>query len=112
MVHRERDVLEKAVRVVPEQAGKADDLVERRSKSGTAGPIRSSPTKMLRLELLNVKADLERELEGLRPQLFEVRPRRSLGLGARDHARPLGAPRVGAARGTGGPTDADYWEQQ
>ena len=40
--------------------------------------------KMLRLELLNVKADLERELEDFRPQLFEV--------------RPLGAPGTGAAR--------------
>jgi hypothetical protein len=37
------------------------------------------PPKMLRLELLNVNADLPRA-RGLRPQVFEVRPRRSLSL--------------------------------
>jgi hypothetical protein len=55
------------------------------------------PPKMLRLELLNVNADLPRA-RGLRPQVFEVRPRRSLGLGARDNVRSLGAPGTGAAR--------------
>jgi hypothetical protein len=57
--------------------------------------------KMLRLELLKVKA-LERELEGLRPRLLKVRPRRALGLGARRLPRSLGAPGARAARRAGG----------
>jgi hypothetical protein len=36
---------------------------------------------MLRLELLNVKTDLERELEKLSLKLLQVRPRRPVGSG-------------------------------
>ena len=64
MARRERDVLENAVRVVAEQAAKADALVDEAIEVGHG---RSDPlvthAKMLRLELLKVKADLERELE-------------------------------------------------
>lgn len=63
MVKRERNVLERAVRAVSEQATKADALVDEASPRGSMGHILSpSKAKMLRLELLNVKADLEREL--------------------------------------------------
>jgi hypothetical protein len=64
MAHREREILEHAVRTVAEQAAKADDLV---AEAIAVGHGRSDPlvvhAKMLRLELLKVKADLERELE-------------------------------------------------
>jgi hypothetical protein len=64
MARRERDILEHAVRSVGEQAAKADDLVD---EAIGVGHGRSDPlvthAKMLRLELLKVKADLERELE-------------------------------------------------
>jgi hypothetical protein len=64
MARRERDILERAVHVVAEQAAKADDLVD---EAMDVGHGRSDPlvvhAKMLRLELLKVKADLERELE-------------------------------------------------
>jgi hypothetical protein len=60
---RERDVLEHAVEVVAEQAAKADALVDESLAAGLGGshPV-TVQAKMLRLELLNVKADLEREL--------------------------------------------------
>jgi hypothetical protein len=64
MASREREILERAVHTVAEQAAKADDLVE---EAIGVGHGRSDPlvthAKMLRLELLKVKADLERELE-------------------------------------------------
>jgi class 3 adenylate cyclase len=60
---RERHILERAVRAVAEQAAKADDFVD---EAIDVGHGRSDPlthAKMLRLELLKVKAELERELE-------------------------------------------------
>ncbi|HEY3212091.1 MAG TPA: hypothetical protein VGL16_02630 [Actinomycetota bacterium] len=64
MGRREREILERAVRVVAEQATKADTLVD---ETIDVGHGQSDPlvihAKMLRLELLTVKADLERELE-------------------------------------------------
>lgn len=58
------DILEHAVHTITEQAAKADDLVD---EAIDVGHGRSDPlvthAKMLRLGLLNVKADLERELE-------------------------------------------------
>jgi len=64
MARREREILEHAVHTVAEQAAKADDLVD---EAIGVGHGRSDPlvthAKMLRLELLKVKADLERELE-------------------------------------------------
>jgi hypothetical protein len=60
---QERDILERAVRTLSEQAAKADDLVDEAIAAGLDGshPL-TVHAKMLRLELLNVKADLEREL--------------------------------------------------
>jgi hypothetical protein len=64
MARREREILEHAVHAFTEQAAKADDLVDEAIEVGHG---RSDPlvthAKMLRVELLNVKADLERELE-------------------------------------------------
>jgi hypothetical protein len=61
---RERHILEQAVQAVAEQTARADDLVDEAIEVGHG---RSDPlvthAKMLRLELLKVKADLECELE-------------------------------------------------
>ena len=61
---REQQILERAVHAVADQAQKADALVD---EAIDVGHGRSDPlvtdAKMLRLELLKVKADLERELE-------------------------------------------------
>jgi hypothetical protein len=63
MARRERDILEHAVRTIAEQAAKANDLVdEAKAACGGDHPV-TVHAKMLRLELLKVKADLERELE-------------------------------------------------
>jgi hypothetical protein len=63
VVRRERDILERAVHAVAEQAQKANDIVDEAHAAGLDGshPV-TLQAKMLRLELLNVKADLEREL--------------------------------------------------
>jgi hypothetical protein len=64
VAHREREIPEHAVHTIAEQAAKADDLFDEAIEVGHG---RSDPlvvhAKMLRLELLQVKADLERELE-------------------------------------------------
>jgi hypothetical protein len=58
-----REVLERAVRAVSEQATAADALVREVLEAGLGGSHTVTlHAKMLRLELLNVKADLEREL--------------------------------------------------
>jgi hypothetical protein len=60
----ERAVLERAIQRVTEQAANADAIVDEAMDAGLDG---SAPlvvnVKMLRAELLSVKADLERELE-------------------------------------------------
>lgn len=63
IVRREWDILERAVRAVSEQAAAASAIVDEALDAGLDGshPI-ALQAKMLRLELLNVKADLEREL--------------------------------------------------
>jgi hypothetical protein len=53
---------EHAVHTVAEQAAKADDLVDEAGRARRSDPL-VVHAKMLRLELLKVKADLERELE-------------------------------------------------
>jgi hypothetical protein len=60
---QERDILERAVQTLSEQAAKADALVDEVLEAGLDGshPL-TVHAKMLRLELLQVKADLEREL--------------------------------------------------
>lgn len=63
MVRQERDILERAVRAVTEQTAAASAIVDEALDAGLDG---SNPVtlhaKTLRLELLKVKADLEREL--------------------------------------------------
>jgi hypothetical protein len=63
MARRERDILEHAVRTIAEQAAKADDIVDEAKAAGGGDHPVTVHAKMLRLELLKVKADLERELE-------------------------------------------------
>lgn len=62
-MRQERDILERAVRAVSEQASKADAVVDEAIAAGLDGshPV-TLQAKMLRQELLQVKADLEREL--------------------------------------------------
>jgi hypothetical protein len=62
-MHQERDILERAVRAVSQQAAKADAVVDEAIAAGLDGshPV-TIQAKMLRQELLQVKADLEREL--------------------------------------------------
>lgn len=60
---RNRDILERAVRIIAEQAAKADTLVDEALAAGLDGShALTVGAKMLRQELLAVKADLEREL--------------------------------------------------
>jgi hypothetical protein len=66
MTPLDRDALERAVQAVTEQAVAADTLVDEAIAAGldASHPV-TLQAKLLRLELLNVKADLERELGGL-----------------------------------------------
>jgi hypothetical protein len=63
MARREREILEHTVHTIAEQAAKADDLVKEAAVAGGGDHPVTVHAKMLRLELLKVKADLERELE-------------------------------------------------
>jgi hypothetical protein len=60
---KEREILEHAVRTLADQAVKADELVDEATAAGGGSHPVTIHAKMLRLELLKVKADLERELE-------------------------------------------------
>jgi hypothetical protein len=60
---REREILEHAFHTISEQAAKADDLVDEAKAAGGGDHPVTVHAKMLRLELLKAKADLERELE-------------------------------------------------
>jgi hypothetical protein len=62
MARRDREILEHTVRVVIEQAARADELVDEAKAAGGGNHPVTVHAKMLRLELLKVKADLEREL--------------------------------------------------
>ena len=62
MTQREQRVLESAIRTIAEQAAKADELVDEAIATGGGDHPVTVHAKMLRLELLKVKADLEREL--------------------------------------------------
>jgi hypothetical protein len=63
VVGRERDILERPVLALSEQAANADALVDEAVAAGLDGSHAVAlQAKILRLELLNVKADLEREL--------------------------------------------------
>ncbi len=63
MARRERDILERAVRAIAEQAANTNKVIDEAMDAGLA-PDHSVTVaaKQLRLELLRVKADLEREL--------------------------------------------------
>jgi hypothetical protein len=63
MAPREREILEWAVRTLSEGAVKTDELVDEAKAAGGGDHPVTVHAKMLRLELLKVKADLERELE-------------------------------------------------
>jgi hypothetical protein len=55
MARRERDILERAVHTIAEQAAKADDLVDEAKAAGGGDHPVTVHAKMLRLELLKVK---------------------------------------------------------
>jgi hypothetical protein len=97
MARREREVLEHAVHAIAEQAVKADELVDEATAAGGGSHPVTVQAKMLRLELLKTKADLERELEDFVLNCSK-RPRRALGERSRRLARVLGTPRARAAR--------------
>src|SRR5262245_10492936 len=62
MARRERDILERAVHSISAQAAKTNDLIDgapRRTSGRSPVTVRA---KMLRLELLKTKAELERGL--------------------------------------------------
>ena len=62
----EREVVERAIKRVTEQAANANAIVDEAMAAGLDGNDRVTiGVKMLRAELLNVKADLEREIERL-----------------------------------------------
>jgi hypothetical protein len=63
MARKERDILERAVHSIAERASQASAVVDEAYNAGLDGthPV-TLQAKMLRLELLNAKADLEREL--------------------------------------------------
>lgn len=60
---RERDVLARAVHAVAEQAARTNTVIDEAMEAGLAAdhPV-TVAAKQVRLKLLNVKADLEREL--------------------------------------------------
>ena len=60
MARREHEILEHAVHTIAEQAAKADELVDEAKAAGGGDHPVTVHAKMLRLELLKVKADLER----------------------------------------------------
>jgi hypothetical protein len=63
---RDRDILERAVLAVADQAKNASAIVDEAHNAGLdpSHPV-TLQARMLRLELLNVKAELERELARL-----------------------------------------------
>ena len=107
MVRRERDILERAVHTIAEQAAKADDLVKEAAVAGGGDHPVTIHAKMLRLELLNVKADLERELETWVPNCtkcgLDVHWVSGLGVTpghwAHREPAPHGEPPIGGMRG-------------
>lgn len=64
-MRRDCEILENAVRVIAEQVVKADALVDQATAAGGGSHPVTIHAKMLRLELLRVKAELERTLGDL-----------------------------------------------
>ena len=74
MSRQEREVLEHAVHTIAEQAANADDLVKEAAVAGGGDHPVTVHAKMLRLELLKVKADLESRSHVLETvQLFRAK---------------------------------------
>jgi hypothetical protein len=94
----EREVLERAVRRMTEQASNADAIVDEAMAAGLDG---SNPltihVKQLPAELLCIKAALERELEREVLECVGLRPDRPLRRRTRRPGPALGACRTGAA---------------
>ena len=66
VARREREILERSVHAIAEQAVKADDLVDELLAAGAdASATIVVHARILRLELLKLKGDLERELAKL-----------------------------------------------
>ena len=63
MARREREILEHAVQTIADQAVKADELVDEAKAAGGGDHPVTIAAKQVRLELLTLKADLERELK-------------------------------------------------
>ena len=63
MARRERDILERSVHAIAEQAANTNKVIDEAMDAGLAAdhPV-TVAAKQVRLELLRVKADLEREL--------------------------------------------------
>jgi hypothetical protein len=59
MARRERDILERAVHSISEQAAKSNTLIDEAMEADLPADHPVCVAKKLRLELLNVKADLE-----------------------------------------------------
>ena len=101
MARGEREILEHAVHTIAEQAAKADDLVD---EAIGVGHGRSDPlvthAKMLRLELVKVKADLERSL---RTSYSTARSAAWKCTACADSASPLGIGRTESRRRTASP---------
>jgi hypothetical protein len=91
----DRDILERAVATISEQAAKASSLIDEAMYAGLPAdhPV-TVAAKMMRLEILKTKAELERT-RGVQPHLRRLRPQRALGERHRERGGPL------VARGTG-----------
>jgi hypothetical protein len=90
----EREVLDRAIQRVTEQAAKADATVDEAVSIGLDGSGRPVVSiKMIRAELLSVKADLEREIERVVLDCAACGSACSLRRRPRRPGRPLGRTR-------------------
>jgi hypothetical protein len=94
-VRTDRDILGSAARAVAAQAAKVDAVVSEAIDAGLDGsdPI-TVAVKMVQVELLRVKGELERQLARL---VLRLRPAGSLGTGRGLNDRTLVASRTSAA---------------
>jgi hypothetical protein len=99
MARREREILEHAVRTIAEQVTKADELVDEAKAAGGGDHPVTVHAKMLRLELLKVKADLERS----RTSPSTARSADSTCIGCPVSACRRGTGRTGSPRRTASP---------
>jgi hypothetical protein len=90
MARREREILEHAVHAIAEQAAKADEIVKEAALAGGGDHPVTLHAKMLRLEPLKVKADLERELGTWVPNCTKCGLDVHWGRWSRRVSRPLG----------------------